>query len=70
MRSPWQAGVPGHSTRTVDTPRYLVSRDNDLLDLMDQTKPEGKGFAERFPGLQILDPVAFLRALSPTEEGG
>jgi putative PIN family toxin of toxin-antitoxin system len=38
---------------------YLVSRDQDLLDLMnDET------FRERCPGLLILDPVAFLQAIS------
>lgn len=36
---------------------YLVSRDNDLLDLAaDQT------FAARFPRLRIVDPATFLQA--------
>lgn len=39
---------------------YLVSRDNDLLDLMKETDI-GRAFRERFPSLTILDPVAFLR---------
>jgi predicted nucleic acid-binding protein len=39
--------------------RYLVSFDNDLLDLMDD--PD---FRQRFPQLTILDPPAFLRALA------
>jgi predicted nucleic acid-binding protein len=43
---------------------YLVTRDRDLLDLMDLTRPEGKEFRERYPGLQVLDPVAFVRALN------
>ena len=38
--------------------RYLVSRDNDLLDLM-----RDQMFQEHYPGLTILDPVAFLQAL-------
>ena len=38
---------------------YLVSRDKDLLDLMND--PD---FRSRFPGLTILDPVAFLKELS------
>jgi putative PIN family toxin of toxin-antitoxin system len=42
--------------------RFLVSRDNDLLDLMDESTPEGKDFRARFPSLTILDPAAFLRA--------
>jgi putative PIN family toxin of toxin-antitoxin system len=31
---------------------YLVSRDKDLLDLMDQTTVAGKDFGQRFPGLR------------------
>ena len=44
---------------------YLVSRDNDLLDLMDEHKPEGRAFREDFPQISILDPVSFLRTLQP-----
>ncbi len=45
--------------------RYLVSRDNDLLDLM-----ADEDFRARHPGLTILDPAAFLRAIAPpTGEG-
>lgn len=45
---------------------YLVTRDRDLLDLMDTTRPEGRDFRRRFPDLQILDPVAFVTALRDT----
>jgi uncharacterized protein len=38
--------------------RFLITRDRDLLDLMDSAE-----FTRRFPGLQILDPPAFLRVL-------
>jgi putative PIN family toxin of toxin-antitoxin system len=38
---------------------YPVSRDKDLLDLMNDPL-----FRGRFPALTTLDPVAFLRALS------
>lgn len=38
---------------------FLVSRDNDLLDLADD--PD---FAARYPRLTILDPVAFLRLVA------
>jgi predicted nucleic acid-binding protein len=38
--------------------RFLVSRDKDLLDLMSDAD-----FRGRSPGLVILDPVAFLRAI-------
>ncbi|HEY3135315.1 MAG TPA: putative toxin-antitoxin system toxin component, PIN family [Blastocatellia bacterium] len=41
---------------------YVVSRDNDLLDLMKDTEV-GKSFRDRFPGLRILNPIAFLREL-------
>ena len=41
--------------------RLIVSRDRDLLDLMDSTKPEAADFQTRYPTLRILDPVAFLR---------
>lgn len=41
---------------------YLISRDNDLLDLMKETEV-GNDFRLRFPGLTILNPVAFLRVM-------
>ena len=48
---------------------YLVSRDNDILDLASSEQPEGRSFRERFPHLRIVDPVAFLRAVQmPSEE--
>jgi putative PIN family toxin of toxin-antitoxin system len=46
--------------------RYLVSRDKDLLVLMDENWTEGRAFSQRFPGLTILDPVSFLQAILPT----
>jgi predicted nucleic acid-binding protein len=45
--------------------RYLVTRDKDLLDLMDAGTQAGKIFRERFPSLTILDPTAFLREFTP-----
>lgn len=39
----------------------VVSRDRDLLDLMDPTKPEAAAFQNLYRSLRILDPVAFLR---------
>ena len=41
--------------------KLIVSRDKDLLDLMDSTKPEAAEFQKRFPTLRILNPVGFLR---------
>ena len=47
--------------------QFLVSRDRDLLDLMNEP-----AFRRRFPNLQIVDPVAFLQAIArstPTHPG-
>ena len=40
---------------------YIVSRDNDLLDLMKENLPPGKEFRSRYPTISILDPVEYLR---------
>ena len=45
--------------------RYLVSRDRDLLDLMDEKRAEARDFRQQFPGLIILNPVEFLKILPP-----
>lgn len=46
--------------------KLIVSRDKDLLDLMDATYAESRQFRVRFPSLQIMNPVQFLReALAP-----
>ena len=42
---------------------YLVSRDNDLLDLMREDLAGSKDFRQQFPTLTILNPVAFLRQM-------
>ena len=47
---------------------FLVSRDNDLLDLMDEQKTDGRAFRMRFPHITILDPVAFLETLQAPSE--
>jgi putative PIN family toxin of toxin-antitoxin system len=39
---------------------YLVSRDNDLLDLMDWDTDTGREFQKRFKSLRILTPETFL----------
>lgn len=43
--------------------KYLVSRDKDLLDLMND-----ESFRQGFPALTILDPPAFLKAMADQEE--
>lgn len=42
---------------------YLVSRDKDLLDLMNWNREEGREFQKRFRSLQIVTPDDFLRIL-------
>ena len=40
---------------------YIVSRDNDLLDLMTGFDDDSKEFRQRFRRLKIVTPVEFLR---------
>jgi predicted nucleic acid-binding protein len=40
---------------------FIVTRDNDLLDLMRWDTETGREFQKRFRSLRILDPVAFLK---------
>jgi putative PIN family toxin of toxin-antitoxin system len=46
----------------------VVSRDNDLLDLMTGTDPDAVKFRTDHPEIAILDPVTFLRILRPTPD--
>ena len=39
---------------------FIISRDNDLLDLM-----KDSAFVERFPNLRIVDPATFLKVRTP-----
>ena len=41
----------------------IVTRDNDLLDLMDVGRTEGNDFQARFPTLTILNSVQFLHTI-------
>ena len=41
--------------------KYVVSRDKDLLDLMDLARSTALEFKTRFPGLEIIDPAELLR---------
>lgn len=43
--------------------KLVVSRDNDLLDLMTGTDVDATAFRSTYPGIAILDPVAFLSTL-------
>lgn len=47
---------------------YLVSHDNDLLDLMKWEKEEGREFQKRFRFLKILTPENFLAAVDKGDE--
>ncbi len=40
---------------------YIVSRDNDLLDLMTDFTDEAKEFRQRFRPLKVVEPTGFLR---------
>ena len=43
--------------------RFLASRDNDLLDLRTGSDPFAVDFRQKFPNLQILEPLDFLREM-------
>ena len=49
---------------------YIVSRDQDLLDLMTGYTDECKDFRRRFRSLKIVGPVEFLKAVEPEESNG
>ncbi len=42
---------------------YLVTRDHDLLDLMDGQSPAGARFISRFPRLRIIEPSLFVQTI-------
>jgi len=48
--------------------KIIVSRDNDLLDLLSSADDEAKTFRTAFPNIRILDPVEFLKSLTPNTE--
>ncbi len=43
--------------------RYIISRDNDLLDLMTSFDESGKEFRQKFRLLKIIEPIEFLRVI-------
>jgi len=50
--------------------KLIVSRDNDLLDLMTGNDDEATRFRTTYPEIAILDPVAFLKTIEPDAGGG
>lgn len=46
---------------------FLVSRDNDLLDLMTDFTDEAKDFRRRYRRIKILNPVEFLKEMQKLE---
>lgn len=42
---------------------YLITRDNDLLDLMNWHQAEGREFQKRFRSLRIVTPEEFLNLM-------
>jgi putative PIN family toxin of toxin-antitoxin system len=46
--------------------KLIVSRDNDLLDLMTGTDSDSKTFRAAHPDILILDPIEFLRTFVST----
>ncbi len=45
--------------------KLVVSRDNDLLDLMTGTDPDAVAFRGGWPRIAILDPASFMASLTP-----
>jgi len=46
---------------------FLVSRDSDLLSLASDRSVLGKQFRQRYPYLRVINPVAFLAAVTSSE---
>lgn len=46
---------------------YVVSRDNDLLDLMTAFTAEAKEFRQRFRPLKVIEPLEFLKEVRNLE---
>lgn len=43
--------------------KYLVSRDKDLLDIRSSAEASAAEFRQRFPFVEIMEPLEFLRAI-------
>lgn len=46
---------------------YIVSRDKDLLDLMNDFSIEAKEFRQRFRTLKVVEPIEFLRIVQEAD---
>lgn len=46
---------------------FLVSRDNDLLDLMTGFTDEAKEFRQRFRKIKIVNPVEFVKIIDEVD---
>jgi putative PIN family toxin of toxin-antitoxin system len=46
----------------------VVSHDNDLLDLMSQTNPDGRALRAQYPDFRVYTPVQFLEQFRPVQE--
>jgi hypothetical protein len=46
----------------------IVSRDADLLDLMNDRNPDGVALRVRYPDLRILTPATFLNLLPRADQ--
>ncbi len=46
---------------------YIVSRDNDLLNLMIDYTTEAKEFRQRFRFLRVIEPLEFLKEVRKLE---
>jgi putative PIN family toxin of toxin-antitoxin system len=51
----------------VSEAEYIVSRDKDLLDLMDGFTDDCKEFRQRFRPLKVVEPLEFLRIVEEKE---
>ncbi len=73
-RAEWLQGIPHHFRYERDPDdepyvnlaietkaEYIVSWDNDLLNLMDDSNPEGRLFRTHFPDLKIVTPPVLLK---------
>ncbi|CAN5441220.1 hypothetical protein BH20ACI1_BH20ACI1_28400 [soil metagenome] len=47
---------------------YIVSRDNDLLDLMIDFTDEANEFRQKFRPLKVIEPIEFLQIIKMTEQ--